>query len=390
MKSKLIAFTNSYAAGLKKHLKTPNGTSLNSARKLGLRALKLGLASLDVARTHEKIWEGLGLPHTSPRERDRLSRRGHAFAKAACAAITEALKATRTVTGRLEKSIAKLTQRTAELASSNTKLKLEIDQRRSAEKSLKSSEQSSALMLKDSLRMQDELRHLSRRLLFVQEEERKRISRELHDVVAQNLTGINLQLCALKALKTASTHELHEKIVTTQSVVLQSVENVHRFARDLRPSLLDDLGLIPALKSHIKAVWQETKLPIELTSFAGVERMDSPAKTVFYRVAQESLSNIVQHAEARRVTIRLASGNGQASMVVRDNGCGFVVQDLHTSESGGHLGLVGMRERVEMIGGKFDVESQPGKHTTIRVTIPIRNEDAKSSVDTENNSNSLL
>lgn len=186
----------------------------------------------------------------------------------------ETRRATRTATARLKSIIGTLTQRTKQLATSNERLKCEIAQRKSVEKSLRTSEQTTVQLLQKSRRMQEELRLLSRRLLSVQEEERKRISRELHDVVAQALTGINVRLSMLKTQSTADASDLHKKIATTQRLVLKSVEIVHRFARDLRPTVLDDLGLIPALQSYLKIVREENGLEIALSTFRGVEKLD--------------------------------------------------------------------------------------------------------------------
>jgi signal transduction histidine kinase len=274
-------------------------------------------------------------------------------------------------TTRMQKMIGTLVQRTRELAASNSNLKREIAQRKSVEKSLRTSEQTTTQLLKKSRLQQEELRLLSRRLLSVQEEERKRISRELHDVVAQALTGINVRLSLLKTEATASTKTLQKKIATAQVLVQQSVEIVHRFARDLRPSVLDDLGLIPALRSYLKSIKKESGLEIGLTTSPGVEQLDGTAKTVLYRIVQESLSNVAQHANASRVTVRIAENAGAVCMEIHDNGRGFRT-DRISSESGKHLGLLGMRERAEMVGGTFCVMSAPRKHTTLRVQIPAR------------------
>jgi len=378
MKTEFHAFSRSYDAALRKHLKQAGGdTGVEAARKLGLRAIKLGLATPDVARIHEEALLRLVLPDTSVLTRDGVIRRGVAFLGGASASIDESLHATRSATARMKSIIGKLTQRTGELATSNKKLKCEIAQRKSVEKSLRTSEQTTSQLLQKSRRMQEELRHLSRRLLSVQEEERKRISRELHDVVAQALTGINVRLSMLKTQSTADASDLHKKIATTQRLVLKSVEIVHRFARDLRPTVLDDLGLIPALQSYLKVFREETGLKINLSAFSGIEKLDGGARTVLYRVVQEALSNVVQHAKASRVTVRLTDQKEKVCMDIHDNGRGFQMDKLEAAGSGIHLGLLGMRERVEMVGGTFRVKSAPGKQTIIRVEIPHQQPSAK-------------
>jgi signal transduction histidine kinase len=373
MKTKFPAFFRSYRAALRSQLMHPSkDAGVHAARRLGLRALKLGLSTHDVARVHEESLLCLVLPDTSERTRAGFIRKGVAFFGDASEVIEESRHGARTATARLKSIIGTLTRRTSELAVSNEKLKSEILQRKSVEMSLRTSEQTTTQLLRKSHRMQEELRHLSRRLLSVQEEERKRISRELHDVVAQALTGINVRLAMLKTETTASAADLHEKIATTQRLVQKSMELVHRFARDLRPTVLDDLGLIPALQSYLKVVREETGLEVDLAAFAGVEKLGAGEKTALYRIVQESLSNVAQHAKAGRVTVRIAGRNGNVSMEIHDNGRGFRMDEIEVTERGMHLGLLGMRERVEMVGGTFCVESAPGKATTIRVEIPHR------------------
>ena len=371
MKTKTIAFTRSYRAALREHLRQEsNLPEVSAARLLGFRALNLGLAVHDLARIHEDSLLRSVLPDGSVRNKAADIRRGVAFFASASRPIEEGRHRTRKAATYLNNTIEALTQRTRELASSNKNLKGEIAQRKSIEKSLRISERTSLQLLNKSCLMQEELRLLSRRLLSVQEEERKRISRELHDVVAQALTGINVRLSLLKTETTASTKDLHKKIAMTQRLVQKSVEIVHRFARDLRPTVLDDLGLIPALESYLKTFKEQTGLTAALTAFAGVEELNGGAKTVLYRIVQESLSNVVQHARASRVTVRIVERKGAVCMDVRDNGKGFHMEKIASAKGGGHLGLLGMRERAEMVGGSLCVVSSPGKPTTIRVEIP--------------------
>ena len=268
--------------------------------------------------------------------------------------------------------VGRLTQRTDELATANADLLSEITQRKAVEVSLRTSEATSTRLLEKSRLMQEELRLLSHRLLTVQEEERKRISRELHDVIGQTLAGINLRLATLKSQTTANAKELYRKIAITQRLVEKSVALVHRFARELRPAVLDDLGLIPALQSYIKGFREETGLGVTFTAFAGVEEQNSAVRTVLYRVAQEALSNVARHAKASHAIVRIASRKGAVGMEITDNGHGFQVEGTLFAKTSERLGLLGMRERVEMVGGTFCAESAPGEATTIRVEIPPR------------------
>ncbi len=256
------------------------------------------------------------------------------------------------------------------LAGSQERFPAEGARSKSIPKSLKNNEPSTLQMLEKSRVLQEELRHLSRRLLSAQEEERERVSRELQDVIAQTLTGINVRLGMLKVESSTNAKELQKKIAATQLLVLKSVDIVHRFACDLRPAVLDDLGLSAALRTYLKVVQKETGLETDLKTVAAVEKLDAGAKTVLYRVVQEALSNVAKHAQATYVHVLLGVQGDNVWMEVQDNGKGFHPDPDSGSNHKAHLGLLGMRERVEMVGGTFLVRSAPGKHTTIRVEIP--------------------
>ena len=215
------------------------------------------------------------------------------------------------------------------------------------------------------------MRHLPRQLLAAQEEERKKISRELHDEIAQTLAGINVYLAALKTKSAGHTRGLSRNIARTQRLVEKSVDIVHRFARELRPTMLDDLGLIPALHSFMKGFAKRTHIPIRFTAFAGVEQLNSTKRTVLFRVAQEALTNVAKHAHARRVKVSLQKLPGAVRMEVSDDGKSFHAERVLFANANKRLGLLGMRERVEMVGGSFSVESAPGRGTTVRAQIPL-------------------
>jgi signal transduction histidine kinase len=149
------------------------------------------------------------------------------------------------------------------------------------------------------------------------------------------------------------------------------MNTVHRFARELRPPLLDDLGLIPALHAHMRAFTRRTGIPVRFRTFAAVERLDSDKRTVLYRVAQEAFSNIAKHAHASLVNVNIQRVKGLVRMEIHDNGRSFEVARLLVARRIVRLGLLGMRERVEMVGGSFDVESEKGKGTTVRAQVPF-------------------
>ena len=271
-----------------------------------------------------------------------------------------------------ERKQAEQAQRRIEvLAASNRKLQQEIARRQTVEQSLQESEQHQNRLLEQSHHMQEQLRRLSHQILNAQEEERKRISRELHDEIAQTMVGINIHLEALTHEATVNPKGLKQKIMRTQRLVEKSVDSVHRFARELRPTTLDDLGLIPALHAFLNEFTKRTGVRARLTAFAAVEQLNIAKRTVLYRVAHEALNNVAIHAQASRVEVSIEKLPDSICMKIRDDGKSFEVERLVNVRGNKRLGLLGMRERAEMVGGAFCVESAPGQGTTIRVEIPV-------------------
>lgn len=266
-------------------------------------------------------------------------------------------------------------QRRAEvLAATNQRLELQIVRRRTVEAALKKSELHQRELLVQSRHMEQQLRKLSHQILQAQEEERKRISRELHDQVVQTLSGINVQLAGLKTKAAIKSKDLQRTITSTQRLVEQSVEIVHRFARELRPAVLDDLGLIPALRMYLKDFMEQTGIRVNLITATAnrLEHVESATRTVLYRVAQAALSNIAKHAHASQVTVNLQKLPSAIQLAIKDDGQGFEVEKVLFAKRYKRLGLLGMRERVEMVGGSFVLDSAPGKGTTIHAKIPLQ------------------
>ncbi len=373
MKSKTKELLRRYQPALRNFLQRGPKASVRPAQILGRQALALGLETLDLARVHELALVPLVLPGgPAGVQADMIRRAGYFFA-AALSPIENSHRTARESNLRLGHLNRSLHQRSVALVTANQQLKQEIVRRLAAESSLKKSEQHYSRLLVQSQHLQEQLRSLSRQLLLAQEEERKKISRELHDEVAQVLTGINLELVALKHAATINTADIRRKIANTQRLVEKSVNIVHRFARNLRPTILDDLGLIPALHSFVKSIVKRTRIRVHMRIYAGVEQLDNARRTVMYRVTQEALTNAVRHAQATRVTVDIQQRGRTIGLAIQDNGQSFDVQSIMRSKGKQRLGLLGMRERVEMVGGQFSIESAPGQGTTIRADIPAHN-----------------
>ena len=372
---------------MRTHLKQGQHASLESARGLGDQALAAGMQTLDLAKLHEQTLVTDVLPGCPAGKRAALIRQAGIFFAVAITPIEKTHHSAREAAAQLKKIIEALSRRTVELAASNLELSQEITQRKAAEAALKKSEHHYVQLLEQSDRQQEQLRRLSREILSAHEEERKKISRELHDVIAQTLTGINIRLATLKKEAALNTKGLDRNIASTQRLVEESVRIVHRFARELRPAVLDDLGLIPALHSFMKGFKEETGIHVSLWAFAAVEQVNGDKRTVLYRVALEALNNAARHAQASRVEVRIQKYGDAICMSITDNGKGFQVERVLHAKKGKRLGLLGMRERLEMVGGNFTIDSAPGKGTTVQAEIPLANgpirKDGKPPIETE-------
>jgi signal transduction histidine kinase len=254
-------------------------------------------------------------------------------------------------------------KRIAVLAASNKKLEREIIRRQLVEKGLVESE-----LHEKKLRVRT--RQLAQQVLNSQEKERLRISRELHDQVVQTLIGINVRLVGLKHEAEKLGPDFLKKLTVAQNLVEASVETVHELSQDLRPEHLDILGFITSLKTLIKSFHEETGILADLTVFSGSEKLADALLTGIYRVLQEALSNISHHAHASKVKIRIEKSGSNLRLIVNDNGKGFGFETGEPSKHG-RLGLVGMQERIEMLGGNFDIRCIKGKGTTVTAEVPL-------------------
>ncbi len=267
---------------------------------------------------------------------------------------------------------AQETQRRLETISAlNEELKQEITRRQAVEETLRKSESQQRDLLEQSRHMQAQLRAMSHRLIQAREDERKRISRDLHDAISQTLIGINIQLESLARQSTLTPRVFRQKIARTQRLVEKSVNIVHQFAVELRPSSLDDLGLIVALKTYLNDFMKQTGIRAQLTAFPAVDQLNNDQRTMLYRTVQIALANVTEHSHASRVTVSLSKLADTVHLEITDDGKAFDVERMKCAKKSKHLGLIDIRERAEMLGGTFKVQSEPGKGTTIHARIPI-------------------
>jgi signal transduction histidine kinase len=206
-------------------------------------------------------------------------------------------------------------------------------------------------------------RDAMRRVVQAQELERTRLARELHDETGQALTSI---LLGLKPLEDLVYADARPAVAAVRALVVSTLQDVRRLAVELRPSALDDLGLVPALRRLAQTVG-ETGLQVDLEAHIGDERLPEPVETTLYRIVQEAVTNVAKHAGAEHLSITLMRKNGSVVAIVEDDGKGF--DPASTGTDG--LGLVGMRERLALVGGTLRIEAAAGAGTTIAAEVPL-------------------
>lgn len=233
---------------------------------------------------------------------------------------------------------------------------------------------SKRLKVKEELeKRRRDLRKLTARLVTAQEEERKQVSMELHDEFGQALTALQINLAAIKTeLPSGSPSDLPEKLEETSTLADELLERSRELSLELRPTLLDDLGLAPTIRWYTDRFTKRLNVNVEVNVDGFEERLPGEIETVIYRVMQEAMTNISRHAEAKNVRVDLEREKSSVMMLVEDDGKGFDVEAVADQETPeGKLGLMGMEERVGYLGGSLDIRSTPGKGTTIRVEIPM-------------------
>jgi signal transduction histidine kinase len=246
----------------------------------------------------------------------------------------------------------KVRERTADLSALNRVLQAEILQRRRTE-------EANQLVL--------------RRLSEAEETERGRISRELHDRLGQDLTALKLGLQNLR-LQGSVKETAVEKLASLEKVAEGLMRDIHRLAWELRPSVLDDLGLERALQRFTEEWSRNTGVPVDFHTGGDLatRRLPHEFETVLYRISQEALTNVARHAQASRVSVLLERRPGYVSLIVEDDGRGFDSQGtMESLPTAGRLGLLGMQERAKLAGGSLTIESAPGGGATIFVRLPI-------------------
>ena len=214
----------------------------------------------------------------------------------------------------------------------------------------------------------DQLRALTSYLQYVREEERTRIAREVHDELGQALTGLKLDMSWLAARLGRNAKPVQAKVKTMVDHIDETIQTVRRIATELRPGILDSLGLVAALEWQANEFQSRTGIPCNVVAAVDDSQLQQQFATVFFRIYQETLTNIIRHAKATRVDVRLAEESGALVLTVQDNGRGISEEEIANTRS---IGLVGMRERAMLIGGEITLQGTPGKGTTMTLRVPL-------------------
>ncbi len=209
---------------------------------------------------------------------------------------------------------------------------------------------------------------IAARAMNAEEQERMRIARELHDDTAQYLAALLIRLRLIRSAEDSRARDAALDEFRTE--IGEALERVRRFARGLRPPALDELGLVPALESHVRALSESVGVAIRVDAEPIEHLLTQQAELALYRIAQEAISNAIRHAEPSRVTVRIAPERGTVVLVVTDDGAGFHVDEVAGRDDRG-LGLFGMQERAAYVGGSVRIQSQPGVGTEVEAVIPV-------------------
>lgn len=211
------------------------------------------------------------------------------------------------------------------------------------------------------------LREQFAKVTAAEEEERQRIARELHDGLGPALASLNIRLLTVHKLLERDGHPVAEEIQELAEQVQASIQDIRRLIHDLRPVALDELGLAPALREYLARCEREHSLVVEFSTDQG-ERLPAPVETALFRIVQEAVNNVMRHARAKHVSVTLTRSVDHVKLNIADDGQGF---DVQLPRPGKHVGLWSMRERVEQLGGQFEVHSAPDRGTTVTTVVPL-------------------
>jgi signal transduction histidine kinase len=215
---------------------------------------------------------------------------------------------------------------------------------------------------------QRQLRNLTSHLLSIRERDRECIAREIHDELAQSLTAMHMDLKLLEKKLPRGNKSLHERTRSMSEILDTVIQRVQKISSELRPKILDELGLLPAITWQARKFENRTGIKCEVLSNLQNIKLDQNRDTDIFRIFQETITNIYRHAKATSVEVSIEENIGQLMMKIKDNGTGIRKAQIVDSKS---LGLIGMRERVQLLQGKIEIQGIPNKGTTVSINVPL-------------------
>jgi len=223
-----------------------------------------------------------------------------------------------------------------------------------------------------ALKNAEQRQYLGIRVILAQEEERKRVAREIHDGPAQMMANVVLRAEICEKMLDRDVDKVRTELRELKEMVRASLAEVRQIIFGLRPMALDDLGIVPTLRRYLADFQEKNKIISELKVFGREKRFNSGLEVAIFRSVQEALNNVKKHAKARVATVKLELADDHISVHIDDDGIGFAVEDAMASRDDGHFGLLGLQERIQLLDGKVEIKSAPKMGTRIMISLPIR------------------
>ncbi|GBF32581.1 two component sensor histidine kinase [Desulfocucumis palustris] len=217
----------------------------------------------------------------------------------------------------------------------------------------------------------EQIQNLGVSIIRAQEEERRKVARDIHDGPAQLLANIIMRTEYCLKLLDKDQAGVREELVALQAMVRQSLQDVRKIIFDLRPMVLDDLGLIPALNHFLDDFFIQNGIPVDINITGEPRRFSMPMEIALFRVVQESISNIKKHSQASHVNVKMEILSHKINLIIKDNGKGFNIKEVFADKKREGYGLIGMRERIQVLNGEFSISASPGRGTTINISVPL-------------------
>lgn len=220
-------------------------------------------------------------------------------------------------------------------------------------------------------------------IIMAQEEERKRVAREIHDGPAQSFANVVMRAEFCIKLLDKEPTKVRDELYRLIDLVQKNLQDVRKIIFDLRPMVLDDLGLVPAIKRYTEEYLKEYGIYTDTTVAGSERRLDSSLEVALFRVIQESLTNVKKHSDAKRVMVKIEFLPNRVNVIVKDDGCGFDKEKTMLQKQGSGFGLIGMRERIQLLKGKFEIKTAPSKGTEVFISLPTATETQSAATETQ-------